>query len=272
MAIDNQTMLICSLAIKQGRLGAAMHNAAYSNLGVNAIYIPLTTSDIQGSINGIRAMNFRGTTISMPYKQEVMKLLDKIDPIAKRIGAVNTVLNRDGVLIGYNSDWIGVVEALKEVTILKGKRVVLVGAGGAARAAAYGLNKRGCKVTIFNRTAAKAKSIAKEFGLKFGGKPSKIKDSGDYDIIINATSVGFYPNENASAINYSAISSGKIAMDVVITPALTQFLKHAKSKGCKIVFGRRMLLHQALFQVKLFTKRNPPFKIMEKALLVASRK
>src|SRR3989344_2620140 len=113
--VDNETKIVSSIAIKQSKIGAAMHNAAFEHLRLNFLYIPLTVSDCKNAIAGVRALNFRGTTVSMPHKQEVMKYLDKIDPISQKIGAVNTVSNDNGFLTGYNSDWIGAMNALKEM-------------------------------------------------------------------------------------------------------------------------------------------------------------
>lgn len=267
MQIDNETKIVSSIAIKQSKLGAAMHNSAYQYFGLNFIYIPLTVSDCKCAVAGIRALNFRGSAVSMPHKQEVMKYLDKIDPIAKKIGAVNTVSNDNGILMGYNSDWIGAMDALKKVCNLQNKIVVLIGAGGAARAIAYGLKENGAKAIIFNRTPEKAEILANEFDLEFGGSIEEIQKLEDYDILINATSTGFYPNVDESIVDESALKKNKIVMDVVFNPLETPLLKFAKNKNCKVVPGYRMLIYQALFQFELFTGKKVPFKIMEKALI-----
>ena len=227
MPVDNETKIVSSIAIKQGKLGAAMHNAAYESLGVNFLYLPLTVEDCKNAIAGIKALNFRGTAVSMPHKQEVMQYLDKIASTAEKIGAVNTVSNDDGVLTGYNSDWIGAMEALKEKTELKGKKVVLLGAGGTARAVAFGLKENQCQVTIFNRTPEKAKELAEEFGLEFGGGLEEIKNVEDYDILVNTTSVGF--GSEASIVDETGLKEGKVVMDVVFNPVETPLLKKAKN-------------------------------------------
>jgi len=268
MIIDNETKVISSIAIKQSSLGAAMHNSGFRHLGLNFVYIPLTVADCKNAVAGIRALNFRGSTVSMPHKQEVIKYLDKIDPVAKKIGAVNTISNESGVLTGYNSDWIGAIEALKEVTKLKNRVVCLIGAGGAARAISYGLKENKSDVVIFDRTVSKAMKLSKTFDLRLGGDLENLKKfQEDYDILINATSVGFYPNTNDSIVDKEMIQLGKVAMDVVFNPRETLFLKYAKTRKCSIVPGYRMLIHQALFQFELFTGRKPPFKVMEHALL-----
>lgn len=266
MQIDVETKIISSIASKQTNLGAVMHNAAYQYLKANIVYIPFTVSDCKNAISGVRALNFIGSTVSMPYKQEVINYLDKIDEVAREIGAVNCILNENGNLTGYNSDWVGAMEAIKERTELNEKTVVLIGGGGAARAIAYGLKKNKAKTIIFNRTAKKAKEIAEKFNIEFGGDLEKVKKVADYDILINATSIGFYPDTN-SVLDASSLKENKIVLDVVMKPLETTFQKIAKQKNCLVIPGYRMLIYQALFQVEMFTGKKAPFKIMEKALL-----
>lgn len=267
MQIDEKTKIVASIADKQTKLGPIMHNSAYKYLGLNFVYIPFSITNCKNAVAGIRALNFRGSAVSMPCKQEVIRYLDKIDPVAKKIGAVNTILNDGGILAGYNSDCIGAVEALKEVCRLENKTVILIGAGGVARAIAYGLKKNKCNILIFNRTAERARRLSEDFNLKFGGNLNNIKGVKDYDILINATSVGFFPNVNKSILDKDTVKENKIVMDVVFDPLETPFLKIAKHKNCKIVPGYRMLIYQALFQFELFTGQKTPFEIMEKALL-----
>lgn len=267
--IDDKTQIAGSIAARRSKLGAAMHNAAYAHLGLNFVYIPFAVTYLKGAISGLKALSLRGFGVSMPYKQDIMKYLDRIDPIAREIGAVNTVSNNNGFLTGYNSDWIGAVEALKEVCSVKNKRVALLGAGGAARAIAYGLHKSKAEVVIFNRTEKKARKIAKDFDIGYGGKISNLGKLEDYDVLINSTSVGFYPNANESIIDEEQIRSNKIVMDVVFNPMETLLIKLAKKKDCKVVPGYRMSIHQALFQFELYTGRKAPFKVMEAALAKA---
>ena len=262
MIITNETRIAGSLAAKQSKLGAAMHNAAYETMNENIIYIPFTIKDCKNAIVGVKALNFIGATVSMPYKQEIMIYLDKIDPTAQKIGAVNTIQNKDGFLIGYNSDWIGAMTALKEVCTLENKRVALIGAGGAARAIAFGLKENKAIVTIYNRTEEKGITLAKDFNLIYGGTPDKISD---YDILINATSVGFM-DDNCIV---KSVKEGTVVMDVVFNKKETPLLKLAKN--CKHVHGYKMLIYQAMFQIELWTGKKPPYDIMEKELLEALR-
>jgi shikimate dehydrogenase len=266
MEIDSDTNFISSFANKKSKLGATMHNAAYNELNSNFIYVPFAVEDIKTAINGLRAMNFKGSAVSMPHKQEVMKYLDEIDTTAKKIGAVNTIINQEGKLKGYNSDWVGAMDALKEITSLKGKKVVLIGAGGAARAIAYGLKENNCKVTIFNRTFEKAKNLANEFNLGYGENIRDIVNY-DYDILINATSVGYNLDAGKSIVNKDSIKENKVIMDIVTNPIITPILEIAKEKNCKIISGYKMLIYQAMFQIELWTGKKPKFETMEEAIL-----
>jgi shikimate dehydrogenase len=267
MKITKETNLVTSLSAKQNSLGAAMHNAGYQALGLNFVYIPITTGDIAQAITGVRGFNLVGTTVSMPHKQAVMEHLDEIDEVAKTIGAVNTVSNKDGKLTGYNSDWVGAMTALKEVTEIEGKKIIVIGAGGAARAIVYGLVQNKAIVTLYGRTADKAKSLADDFGAVFGGDLAALATAPDYDIVINATPVGSLASGvDESLVDEAFFKAGTVAMDVITVPADTKFLMAAQAKGAKPVYGYRMLIHQALFQFELFTGQKPPFEVMEKAL------
>ena len=267
MTITKDTKLIVSLAAKQTSLGAAMHNAGYQALGLNFLHIPITTDDIKNAVSGIRGFNLRGVTVSMPHKQTVMEHLDKIDNVAQSIGAVNTVSNDNGVLTGYNSDWIGAMTALKEVTEVEGKKVIVIGAGGAARALVYGLTQNKANVTIYDRTPDKAKSLAKDFDAEFGGDLEALASAPDYDIVINATPVGSVAIADESLVGESFFRSGTVAMDVITVPSDTKFLKQSQAKGATPVYGHRMLIHQALFQMEMFSGQKAPFDVMEKALM-----
>lgn len=267
MQITKETRLITSLAAKQNSLGPAMHNAGFEAMGLNFIFLPITTNDVKAGIAGVRGLNLPGTTVSMPHKQTVMQYLDRVDSVAKTIGAVNTIANREGVLTGYNSDWVGATNALKEATSLDGKRVVLLGAGGAARAIVYGLRQNGASVTILNRDAGKGRQLARDFDASFGGTLEDLGGFADYDVLVNATSVGFGTEESPVAAD--AIKRGIVVLDAVFVPTMTTLLKSAQARGCTVVPGYRMLIHQALFQFELFTGQKPPFAVMEKALLAA---
>jgi len=151
-----------SIASQPSALEAAMHNAAYAATGIPFTYVAFETENTEEAVAAMRSLGIRGLGVSMPHKIRIMKYLDSVDDTAKRIGAVNTVVNNDGYLTGYNTDWIGAVRALKEKIDIAGKRSVVVGAGGAARAIVYGLLKEQSHVTVYNRTISNGEKLAKE--------------------------------------------------------------------------------------------------------------
>src|ERR1700685_4457545 len=145
-------------------LGRSMHEAGYHALGLAFTYVPFEVRELPAAVAGLRALGIRGVGVSQPFKQQVIPFLDALDPVAMRIGAVNTIVNENGALIGRNTDWIGATGALEEVQSLADACVRLVGAGGAARAIGFGLRERGARTTIANRDAAKAERLAVELG------------------------------------------------------------------------------------------------------------
>lgn len=250
-------------------LSPAMHNAGYEALGIDDQFVftacRVKAEHVKDVMQAMRAMHIRGISCTIPHKTEVMKYLDEIDPVAKIIGAVNTVVNDGGVLKGYNTDWLGIVTPLEMCTPLKGKTVALIGAGGAARAMAYAVTSKGAKLTIYNRTIETARKLADEFS----GKASPI-DNNEHiknaDIILNATSVGMHPNTDESPVNSEYISSTHIVFDAVYSPYETKLLKDAKGKGAQIIHGTEMLLYQGIEQFKLYTGHDAPVEAMRNAI------
>jgi shikimate dehydrogenase len=264
MIVNYETKVVANIAKKHGKLSALMYNAAYEKSRLNFLQVPFIVDDIEMAVSGIRGLNIRGATVSTPYKVEVMNYLDYIDPIAKKIGAVNTIINKDGKLTGYNSDWIGAMAALEEKISLKGKTVLLFGAGGAARAIAYGLSEKGAHATIINRSPNKAKELSKTFGLSWATEASwKGKRA---DVIINATTVG-HGDPHVSVVKEEFLHPGQVVMDIVFDPVETRLLKMTKKRKGIPIPGYRMLIYQALFQLELFTGQKIPFSVVEKGLL-----
>jgi shikimate dehydrogenase len=198
-----------------------------------------------------------------------MKYLDEIHPTAKKIGAVNTIVNKNGKLIGYNTDCEGAINPLKERTQINGKKVYLLGAGGAARAILCGLIQEGAKVTIYNRTFEHAQKLAEEFNCE--AKELSEIDS-NCDVIINTTPVGMWPNTNESPIEERFLKKGMIVFDTVYNPLETNLIKYAKRKDCKTILGVEMFLNQAYTQFELFFLEKPPKELMRKVLLKELKK
>lgn len=249
-------------------LSPVMHNVGYKALGIdNAnlfIAIKVKKEKLSRFIEAIKVLGIKGISVTVPHKEAIIKYLDDLDSDAKKIGAVNTILNKDGKLIGSNTDWIGAIKALEKKTNLNGKTVAVIGAGGAARAIVFGLIKKGARVKIFNRTLEAAKKIADEFSVEYGemGQSGEIRD---YEIIINATSVGM--NEEKNPLSKDLINKNQIIFDIVYSSRETMLIRNAKEKGAKIVYGYEMLLYQGVEQFKVYTGLEAPVKEMEEALI-----
>jgi shikimate dehydrogenase len=257
-----------SLSRLASPLGRSMHEAGYRALGLAFTYVPFEVSELPNAVAGLRALGIRGVGVSQPFKQEVIPLLDALEPVAERIGAVNTIVNDKGRLTGHNTDWIGATRALEEVRPLLQARVLLLGAGGAARAIAFGLRERGAHTTLANRDAAKAERLAAELGAQHVPL-DEARQPGDYDIIVNATSLGQSNVSRESPLPEEALREGQIVMDIVYKPLRTLFLEAAARRGAIAVHGGRMLLHQAAAQFELYTGHSAPLSAMDEALAIS---
>lgn len=251
-------------------LSPVIHNAGYKALGIDDEYEYLQenvkSEDLENFIKKIRDKNIAGVSCTIPHKESLLPYLDKIDKTARIIGAVNTIVNKDQVLEGHNTDWIGAIEPLIKIYDLKGSRAAVIGAGGAGKAFVYGLTNAGSKVTIYNRTLDRAKPLAIQFGceLKALDDQAHIKEA---DIICNTTSVGLDSDE--TPIDKSNLHNGQVVFDAVYSPLETRLLKDAKSAGAKTIPGTEMLLHQAFAQFQLFTGHKAPEDAMRRALMEA---
>ncbi len=248
-------------------LSPAMHNAAFENGGINAVYLAFETDSSGRALEAVRTLGIRGLSVTVPHKEGIISFLDETDETAGAIGAVNTVKNLGGRLTGINTDWIGAVEALRTKTGLKGKRAVVLGAGGSARAVVFGLLRAGAQVHIANRTVEKAKGLAREFGCSFSGLDDFYGAGGD--ILINTTSVGMGALAGVSPVPEAGLERFSIVMDIVYGTGRTRLLLDAERRGCSTVSGREMLLYQAAGQFEFWTGLKAPLEIMRKALLHA---
>lgn len=230
-----------------------LHDLVYKEIGANAIMLSFSNPDIKKLISAIRIMSVHLTAVTMPFKQSIIPLLDNIDAAALSVGAVNTVINRDNKLIGYNTDIFGIEYALRN-TILQNKNVLLLGAGGAGFAAACVIKNNGGKCLYADRSLNKARRLQK----KFGGKIAQIKNlsAKDIDIIINATPVGMYPKTKNSPIPISLIDKHQTVFDLVYNPIKTKLLKSAEKKGAKTISGIDMFIAQGIRQAELWTGKD----------------
>lgn len=258
-------VLCGSIAGRPGRFGVAMHNAAYRALGLNYAYVAFGTEDTAGAAAAMRSLGIRGLGVTMPHKIRIMEFLDTIDETARLIGAVNTVVNDNGVLTGHNVDWIGAVRALGKRTPLAGKRAAVVGAGGGARSIVHGLLSEQCAVTLYNRSEDRGRALADAMAVPFGGAPEDLASGGPCDILAHATPVGFH-DPGAMLVPADALEPDMVVFDAVPMPVETRLLRKAKSRGCTTVPGVRMQLHQAACQFELYTGVAPDLAVMEQAL------
>jgi shikimate dehydrogenase len=255
-------------------LSPNIHSAAFREMNLDSSYIAyrIPKGELEEGIEGLKKIKIDGFNITIPHKVEMMKYLDKIDESCSLIGAVNTVTNTDGILKGYNTDMDGFLEPFKKKKLnIANTKVLLLGAGGAARAIVAGFAKEKAKsITITNRTLGNAENLA-EFAKKIGlnANAVKIEDVKDtaknFDIIVNATSVGL--RDEPSVISLEGISEKTIVYDIVYMPINTDFIKKAKEKNAIIIYGYEMLLGQAVRAFEIWHGVEAPYNAMKKALL-----
>jgi shikimate dehydrogenase len=244
-----------------------MHNAAFAATEVNAAYLPFPSPDIETAITGLRALGVQGASVTIPHKEKVMLFLDNIDSVAKKIGAVNTVIRKGETLSGFNTDWQGATRALEEKISLTGRKVVILGAGGSARAIGFGLQERGANFVLVSRTESRGRALADVLSCPWLSITESEKISGD--ILINATSVGMQPNVEKSPVPATILAPFKVVMDIVYAPLKTRLLDEAEDAGCEIINGLEMLLYQGVSQFEMWTGKSAPVDIMRNALFNA---
>jgi shikimate dehydrogenase len=244
-------------------LSPAMHNAAFRELGINAVYVAFPVTDLAQAVAGLRGLAIQGVSITIPFKEEIIPQLDELDPRAARIGAVNTVVNRGGRLVGYNTDWLGAMKALQAKTALQGEHVLLLGAGGASRAIAFGIIEEGGNVTLTDVDAPRAAALARN--LKVEAIALDALDQCPATILVNATPVGMEPQVDAIPVNPDLLGRYFLVMDIVYKPLETRLLREARARGAATIDGLQMLIHQATAQFELWTGRSAPLEVMSRA-------
>lgn len=278
-----------------------MFNAAFKEKKMNYIYVPFKVEkyDLKKAISGAKALNIKGLNVTIPHKQKVINELDKFDIMANLIGAVNTINFKDEEVKGYNTDCIGAIRAIEEICDLKDKNIIIVGAGGAARAIAFQLAvKKVNNLTIINRNTKKAKSLIyniknllsddftdysnldditidfSDIDLNFNhGSLEELPRSLDKgDILIDTTPIGMYPNINDIPVaTHEIMHCDLIVNDIVYNPIETPLLKEAKKVDAKCISGVKMLIYQGAENFKIWTNKEAPLNTMEKAVLDSIR-
>ncbi|MGG4104717.1 shikimate dehydrogenase [Paenibacillus lautus] len=256
----------------------AMHHAAITVLGLSGAYVPLhiRPEGLSDAIQAVKALGFRGVNVTIPHKVEVMKHLDVVDEGARRIGAVNTIVNDNGQLTGYNTDGIGYVRSLKDEACpdLKGKRIVVIGAGGAARGIIYALTGEGPeKISIVNRTSAKALALAEEWSsladLRGYGEDHAREALSDADVVINTTSVGMFPRVSELPIPMEYIPEGIVVSDLIYNPLKTELLRVSELRQCTVHGGLGMFINQGAYAFEYWTGLTAPVQAMKEAVLTS---
>ena len=268
------------LTVTVGTLGYPVHHtispefqgAADEATGTDMVYLPFNVKpeNIGDAVRGIRALGIRGTNVTMPHKQTAIPYLDELDPLAQEIGSINGIINTDGKLKGYNFDVGGFMIPFEGMD-LNEKKVLMLGAGGGARAAAFGLTKRGAEITILNRNVEKAESLAKDL-TKYSGNPAKGRPFTDdalkeematTDILVNCTSIGFDKQEGETPVPKELIRPGMIVYDIVYSPLETRLMREAKEQGAaKVIGGLEMIVGQGAQFFEKATGKKAPYELM----------
>jgi shikimate dehydrogenase len=257
-----------------------IHNASFAEVGINAVYVAFEVEDAEGAVHGMRALGMSGASVTIPHKIAVMPLLDEIDEVARMIGAVNTIANEGGKLYGLNTDGPAAVKALKDAGVdPAGKKIAVIGSGGAARATGFTLaaNERISSLAVLGVVPGEMRQLVKELSGKTDVPFSAIhlaQEESDAkhaireaDVVINASPVGMHPDEDKTPIPTDWLRAETVMFDVVYTPPRTRLLREAAERGCKVVHGLEMFINQAALQFERWTRQPAPVDLMRRIVL-----
>ncbi|MBN1358567.1 shikimate dehydrogenase [Candidatus Bathyarchaeota archaeon] len=279
MAISGKTRVCGVMGDPIGHtLSPTIHNAAFHHLGLDFVFLAfhVKTADLENAMRGMRGLGIHGLNVTMPHKRAVISCLDEVDFTVRFLDSANTILNRDGKLSGFNTDGVGALKALLENGVgLSGKKVLLLGAGGAAKAIAFVLVPEVGELAILNRSAEKAEELAETLEHMFNQKvvggalsPDAIKANlRDSDVLVNATSAGMKPHLSQSLVAPEWLRSDLAVMDIVYNPVETKLAIDAKAAGAKVVSGVEMLIYQGAASFEIWTGKSAPIEVMRKAAL-----
>ncbi|MBU9713375.1 shikimate dehydrogenase [Evansella tamaricis] len=256
-------------------LSPEMHESAIKKLGLKMAYhaFLVQPEQLKQAIDGVRSLGFRGINVTIPHKVAVIPYLDEVDELAKEIGAVNTIVNEDGKLKGYNTDGEGFVRSLIErIGNIGEKKVLAVGAGGASRAVSLAVAKHGVKeITITNRTVIKGEDLARNCSRYTQSTSISLEDAArnlmEYDIIINTTSIGMKPEVENMPLSLTNVKKGSLVCDLIYTPIKTKWLKEAEKSGADILNGVEMFVYQGALAFERWTGEKAPIATMRKTVL-----
>lgn len=260
-------------------LSPPMHNAAFKHLKMDYVYVPyhVKKNGLSDAIAGAKSLNIKGLNVTIPHKTEVIKYLDSLDKSAELIGAVNTIKFKEWHAKGYNTDGIGAVRAIEEVSSVKDKKVVILGAGGAARAISFQIIMDGAEsIVIANRTLDNAVQLQEDLVEKLNADVRSIdlgekleSELSNADILINTTPIGMYPHVNQEPlVKAELMHEDLVVKDCVYNPLQTGLIKEAEKCNAKIVSGLKMLIYQGMESFRIWTGITPPLKVFESALKI----
>lgn len=235
-------------------LSPRMHNAAFESENINGTYLKFESPDLDHAEDVIREYNIKGVNVTIPYKNDMISHVDSISEESEEIGAINTVVNDNGILKGYNTDVVGIEKALNASGFdCKGRRVLIMGSGGAARACAYILGKMGCRVTVTGRNRSACETLSKKFGCEY--RPQESVPVAMYDLIVNCTPIGMY-GDGEYPVNIVSVNRHQTILDMVYGET-TPLIKKAESVGANIASGKDMLIFQGAESFRLWTGKEP---------------
>jgi shikimate dehydrogenase len=260
--IDSKTKLFCIFGrpVKHSK-SPVIHNSWFHYYHINATYLAFEIQNISNAVTALKTFNIQGASVTIPFKESVMEYLDWIDEDALNIGAVNTIVNKKGKLLGFNTDFNAAVKPLEPHGI-ENKKICILGGGGAARAVAYGIKKKRGDLVIVNRSIKKGKDLSLKFDAKFISLDQMNQmTSFDADIIINTTPIGMHPDVKVSPFPLHLLNPGMIVMDIIYNPLKTRLLNGAEKRGCTTIDGLSMFMHQGAAQFKLWTGIAPLIEV-----------
>jgi 3-dehydroquinate dehydratase/shikimate dehydrogenase len=272
--INSETQVFGVIADPVGHsLSPIIHNEAFRHLNLNMVYVPFRVprEDLDEFMMRCRDLDVRGLSVTIPHKEEVLRNLDEADGAVSGIGAANTLVFEDEIVVGYNTDFHAAMDSLEEASRigdsrnpLKGKVVLILGAGGVAKAIAFGLKRRQANTVIASRTKYRADQLAEQMGCR--AVEWDERHSVKPDIVINGTPVGMHPHVNETPYDSRYLKHSTVVFDTVYNPEQTLLVKEARTKGCRVVTGVDMFVRQAAMQFEKFTGHVPPINVMREAV------
>lgn len=283
-SIDTSTQLCAVIGNPvEHSLSPLMHNAAFEAAGLNYVYVAFRVEDVAGCLAGMRALpSFRGMSVTIPHKMAVMDYLDEIEPMARHVGCVNTIVNEGGKLIGLTTDGPGTLKAFADAGLsLDGKKVLFIGSGGAVRAVAFAIAglTQAEQITILGRTPSRVAAIADDLKTKMttnvmtGHLPQDLADAmATHDVVLQGTPLGMHPHTDDTSVPKERFRAEQVVFDMVYRPYRTRLIKEAEEAGCKTILGVEMLVNQAVLQFERWTGVNAPYQVMRDAVVAKLKK